>query len=892
MRRWVSMTPLRVFLHRLRGLFSKRAHEQDFEEEIRFHLEMQNEDHLRAGMTQEDARQAALRKFGGVMQTREAYRDRRGFQIMSELFQDFRYGLRMLGKSPGWTLIMGAMLALGVGLSTAIFSLSHGVLRRALPYPDADRLVGLSLGNTVAAAAGYTRFSVNSANWMDWREQSKTFEDIALTRNGVNYNLTGDGPAERVIGARATWNLTQTLGVEPMLGRMFTEEETRRDAKIAILSYGFWDRRFARDPKLIGRSVQLNGELYEVVGVTPPGFRYPTQDFELWTPLYIPPAETRSKSHFYYHAVGRLKPGVTFDQARAELTGITQRLSLQYPRGKDSGEDGVWVDSLVDFYVGEFRTNLYILLASVGSLLLLSCINLSGLLIVRGNARAREYTIRAALGAGAERLRRQTLAESLPLGVLGCLGGAFLAWAALKILVPWLPSQATSLGPIGLSGSALGMAVLLSFLVVLIAGMLPARMASRVRLAGMMHQDPRTMSGGGLIRNSLVIAQIAVTLALVFAGGLLARSLASVFNVNPGFKPQQTLTMHMEASQAKFPTAGMVAEYYQQVVRQLKSIPGVTEAGFVNRLPFTGGAPGGPVEFEGLKNVGFLTAEFRFTTPGYFIALGIPLIQGRDFTEFDKEGSTPVVVIDEQLARKVFGNESPLGKRVKFGVITDRTPWQEIVGVVGHIRGGSLETDPRPQIYWPCAQLRTESQQSPYHVALVARTAGRPESFASAIVGKIQAENPEQAVYDIRSMGNWLDRSLKSRTLLTGFVALFVGSALLLASLGLYGVVSYETGLRLREFATRSALGAAPGDLRRLVLSYSLRLWVAGASIGLATAWPIGRALKSQLYGVGSADAFSLTLAPALLLVIALLAALGPALRAGRIDPAATLRSD
>lgn len=886
------MLNLRVFFHRLRGIFRRKTSDRDFEEEISAHLHWLIEENLREGMSPEEARGAALREFGGVAQVREAYRDRARFPGIETFLQDLRFGLRMLGKSPGWSVVMSATLALGIGLSAAIFNLSYSVLLRALPYPDADRLVGISYTNTIAAAAGYARISVNSANWMDWREQSKLFEDIALTRTPVNYNLTGEGPAERVIGARASWNLTRVLGVEPMIGRMFTEQEIKGDVKATILSYGFWERRFALDQTMIGRKIQLNGEPFEVIGVMPPGFRYPTQDFDLWTPLFIPPNEARAQYHFYYKAVGRLKAGVAIRQAQSELSLITQRLSRQYPRGNNPGEDGAWVESLTDFYVGEFRTNLYILLASVGSLLLLVCINLSGLMLVRANARSGEFAVRAALGASRARLRRQSLAESIPLIAAGCLGGVALAWALLKVLIPWLPQQASSLGKIEWNGLSFWVALGLSLLIVFLAGLPPAQIASRAQLTGILQRGSNRIAGGGLLRNALVIAQIAVTLALIFAGGLLARSLATVLKVNPGFSPRNILTLQLEAPRTQFPTSGQAADYYQRMTARLKSIPGVTGAGFISALPFTGYAPGGPVEFEGWPGVGFQTAEFRFTTPGYFSAQGVPLLQGRDFNEFDKADSTPVVVLDEQLTRRVFGDESPLGKRVKFGVITDRTPWQVIIGVVGHIRGGSLETDPRPQIYWPGSQLRPESQQSPHRVALVIRTAGRPDQMTSAAVEQIRKENPEQAVYDIRTMENWLDRSLQSRKLLTGLVGLFVGSSLLLASLGLFGVVSYGARLRLREFAVRSALGATSWSLRRLILSHTGRLWSAGSVIGLALTWPIGRALKSHLYGVGSHDFFSMMLAPALLLIIAIMAGLGPAWRAGKVDPAATLRSE
>jgi putative ABC transport system permease protein len=872
-------------------LWRRRRSEEELEEEIQSHLQMAIRDRMERGESAEEAELAARQEFGNVGLIKETTRGMWGWAEARLLLDDMRYGLRMLRKSPGWTAVMCAVLALGIGLTTAIFSLTYGALLRALPYPDPERVVALYLTNTVAAAAGFPRFNVNAVNWIEWREQSKLFEDIALARVATNFNLTGDGPPERVQGARASWNLTRTLGVQPLLGRAFTEEETLSDAKVAVLSYGFWDRRFARDPSIVGRKILLNDESFEVIGVMPPNFRYPTREFDLLAPLFITPDEIRTWGHFYYRAVGRLKPGVSLRQAQAEMSAITERLAEQRPRGPGAGKDGAWVESLLDSYVGQFRTTLYILLATVGCLLLICLINLGGLLIVRANARTREFAVRAALGASAARLRRQTLAEALPLSLAGAGAGALLAWLLLNVLVKRLPPQLPDLETIGLHAPALAFALASSVLVTLLAGMLPARLASRARLAAPMRQDSRMAPGGGMVRNALVAAQVAVTLALVFAGGLLTASLVAVMRVNPGFSPQNALTMSLPTSRARYNTEPQVAEYYQRLAARVKTIPGVIEAGVASRLPFSGNYPSGPVEFEDKPN-GTANGEFCSVTPGYFSAMGIPLIRGRDFTERDKEGAPPVAIIDEQLARKVFGNEDPLGRRIRFAVITDRTPWIEIVGVVGHIRSASLETDPRLQVYWPKAQLRPETQRQLESGTLVVRTAGRPESFSSAVVEQIQKENPDQPVYDVRSMQDRLDQSLQSRNLMTGLVSLFGGSALLLACLGLYGVVAYGARLRLREFAIRAALGAQANDIRWIVLAHTLRLWMFGSAIGLILAWMAGRALKTQLYGVGSADSVALAVAPALLLVIALLAGLGPARRAGRVDPAVTLRSE
>jgi putative ABC transport system permease protein len=870
----------------------RQKREKELEEELQSHLQMAISDRMERGESAEEAESAARREFGNIGLIKETTRGMWGWTGARLLLDDIRYGLRMLRKSPGWTTIMCAVLALGVGLTTAIFSMAYGILLRALPYPDPERLVAISFTNTVAAAAGYTRISVNAATWLEWRAQSESFEDIAITKVITNFNLTGDGRPESVQGAMVSWNLPRALGVQPMLGRSFTEEEALRDAKVAALSYGFWDRRFARDPAIVGRKILLNDESFEVIGVMPLNFRYPTTDCDFLAPLFIPPNEIQAPGHFYYRVVGRLKPGVSLPQAQAELSAITERLAERRHQGPGAGKDGALVESLLDSYVGQFRTTLYVLLAAAGCLLLICCVNLGGLLIVRANARTREFAVRAALGASAARLRIQTLAEALPLSLAGAGAGGLLAWLLLKVLVKRLPTQLPNLETIGLHAPALAFALTLSALITLLAGMLPARLASRVRLATTIQQDSRAVAGGGSVRNALVAAQIAVTVALVFAGGLLAASLAAVMRVNPGFSPQGVLTMSLPTSRAKYPTEPHVVDYYQQLTARVKTILGVIDVGVVSRLPFAGNYPGGPVEFENRPD-NTTGGEFCSVMPGYLSAMGIPLIRGRDFTERDKEGAPPVAIIDERLARKVFANEDPLGKRIRFGVITDKTPWIEIVGVAGHVRSVSLETDPRLQVYWPKAQPRPETQRLlEGQGTLVVRTAGHPDSLTSAVVEQIQRENPDQPVYDVRSMQDRLDQSLQPRNLMTGLVALFGGSALLLACLGLYGVVSYGAGLRLREFAIRTALGAQGADIRRIVLGHALRLWIWGAGAGMILAWMAGRALKTQLYKVGSADAVALVFALALLLVIALLAGLGPARRAGRVDPAVTLRGD
>jgi len=803
---------------------------------------------------------------------------------------EVRHGFRILRQSPGWAAVMGSTLALGIGLATVIFGVAYSLLLGSLPYPEHNRLVALWTTSSASHLVDMERFNVGGANWTDWRAQSKSFEDISLTRLVTNFSLTGDGPPERVQGAKTWCNLLRVLGVQPMLGRMFTEEEDRAEARVAVVSYGFWNRRFGRDSNILGRKIQLNGVSYKVIGVMPPNFWYPTREFELWVPLYLPPDDLQSRWDFYYRSVGRLKPGVSLQQAQDEISGIMKRLGEQYYASNGAPKLGAIVDPLLDSTVGQFRKTIYVLLGAVGCLLLIVCINLGGLLIVRANARSHEFAIRAALGASAERLRRQTLAEVLPLSAIGCVGGMLLAWLLLKVLMRYLPFEVLSLGPIGLHLPVLAASLILSVLVVMAAAMLPARLASKLNISTIMQKASRTVAGGGAIRNGLVIAQIAVTLVVVFAGGLLVRSLVAAVQIDPGFSAQGVLTMHMAVLRAKYPSDVQVVDYYRRLIARVKSIPSVSEAAVINVLPLSGLHEDRPLKIEDRPDQGLVEVDSRLITPGYFSAMGIPLVRGRDFSEQDTRSSPLVGIIDEQLARKIWGTQDPLGKRFQAAVgVTEYSPWIQIVGVVGHTRTETLETDPRPQMYWPQAQ---QTQGPVDRAALVVRTSQSPDSLASAVVEQIHKENPDQAIYDVRSMKDWRERSLQSRNLLTGLVVLFAAASLLLACIGLYGVVSYAAGLRLREFALRIAIGAQPGEVRRLVLSHAMKLWIVGAVLGLMVTWPAGRALRSLLYGAGSTDLIAVSVAPILLLVTALLAGIGPARRVGRVDPAVTLRGE
>src|SRR5579871_731841 len=863
----------------------RRLEEDELSEELRAHVAIEARQRVEAGQDPLEAERAARRAFGNATQIGEAARETWGWAGVEWFFDDARFGLRMLRKTPAWTAVICGMLALGIGLSTAIFSVVYGVLLQPLPYPQPDRIVALW---SSAPSHGYAYFNVNAVEWFHWRAESKSLEDVALTRPIANFNLTGDGSPQRLQGARSTWNLPQVLGVKPLLGRVSTEEEDLRDAKVAILSYGLWERQFGGDAGVLGRRIQLNGEPFEVIGVMPPEYRYPTGAIELWTPLYIPKDEVREGLNYQYISVARMQPGISVARAQSEITGIMRRMMQQYPQEYQyTGNDfGALVEPLAASDAAAVRSALYVLMASAGCLLLIGCMNLGILLLARGNARAREITVRVALGASAGRVRRQMLAELFPVGFAGAAGGVLLAWWMLRLLLPFLPANTPRVDSIGLQGPVLAFAVIASLAVVFLAGILPARVASSSQLVQALHQQSRSVAGGGT-RHALVVAQIAVTIVVLFSGALFARSLGALLKVNPGLSAPNLLTMHLAVTRAKYREDAQVSAYYDRLLQRIRQVPGVTAAGIVNRLPLSGIAQTGPVEFDDKPGMPKFDTDWRSATPGYIEAMGIPLLRGRVFTARDGATSPAVGLIDEHLARRVFGSADPVGRRFRLWAGSAGVgPWTEIVGVVGHVLNDSLEKDARPQVYW------LEAQRTQDRGALVVKTAGRPESFTQAVVEQIRAEDPDQTVYDVRSMEQWVARNLESRDLTAGLVGLFGVSSLILACLGLYGVVSYSAGLRLREFGIRMALGARPAKVRGMVLGHAAQLAVLGSAVGLLLAWPVGAAIKSLLFWVGRADAVSLIIAPALLIAVALVAGLGPARRAARTDPAVTLRAE
>jgi putative ABC transport system permease protein len=799
---------------------------------------------------------------------------------------DLRYAFRQLRRAPGFTAVAVLTLALGIGASTAIFSVVHGVLLDPLPYAAPGRLVALF---TSAPKLGYARANVGAANYRDWRAQNTVFHDIALVRHIANFNLTGDGEPERLFGARVTANLFSVLGVQPLLGRVFPAdaEQPGRD-RIALLSHSLWTRRFGADPHIVGRTTRLSGEPYLVAGVMPPGFAYPGAEFQLWVPLTVNPEEIRQRLGYDYLAVARLRPGVSLPQAQAEMDAISARLAQQYPeRNKDIG---CVVVPLLDSAVGPVRTGLYVLLGAVGGLLLIGCANLTNLLLARAAGRTREFTLRVALGAGRRRLIRQLAAEVLPLGFAGGALGLLLAVWGLDLLRPLLPAAMPRLENIRISLPVLAFTAAVSLLTVLLTSLLPAWHASRTDLASALHEDARAGTGAARarLRDLLVVSEIALTLVLLVGAGLLIRTLGRLRQVDPGFRPEGVLSLHLAVPRSKYTSDALVADFCRRVLERVRALPGVESAGMVNRLPLAGGGQSGSLQFEGtnLPVTELGNVDWRTVTPGYFQAMGIPLLRGRSFTDRDTADSPLVGVIDERIARLVWPGQDPIGKRFRIGLGTFTGPWVEIVGVAGHIRHDGLDVDQRPQVYW------NYHQRAQDRMALVVRTRLRPLDLAPAVISEIRAVDPDQPVYDVRPMDEVRERSLAQRWLNTVLVTLFAGVSLLLAAVGIYGVIAYSVQRRVREFGVRLALGASPGAVRTLVLRQVGFLTLCGLTLGVGMSLVLTRFLAGLLHEVAPHDPATFAATSAVLACAALAACYLPARRATRIDPMEALRQE
>jgi putative ABC transport system permease protein len=785
---------------------------------------------------------------------------------------ELRQAIRTLLKSPGFAASAILILGLGCAASASIFSVAYGVLIRDLPYPAPEHLVSIS---TRLPHAIVSKAPAGAADYFDWRRGQQVFTDLALTRIVANFNLTGDGEPERIRGTRTTASLFPTLGIAPLIGRTFTESEQldpERAAAVAVLSYSLWQRRFGGDPGILNRRIRLNGRDTEVIGIMPPEFHYPSRDYELWAPLYYPPEQLRDRSDLSYVSVARLRPGVTIEQARAKMNAIAASLSREYP--KTNRDLGVYVEPLLGDITETVRPAIWLLLAAVGMLFLVGCVNLANLLLARATGRQAEFAIRAALGATRARLMRQSFVETIPLAIAGSALAILGADSLLKLLVPLLPPGLPRVEEI-----AIHLPVLLFIIALSVAAAFVVSIAPAWHVSASLQRGPASHSR---LRDLLMCAEIACTVVLLVSAGLLMRSFVNVRATDPGFQPDHVLGLHLAVDRAAHgSTDPEVWRYLSRLIDRVQSIPGVQSTAVVNRLPLGGQTQTLQIEFEGRGMT--VNVDSRSASPDYFRALGIPVLAGRTFRDDDSAGRPDVGILDERITRQVFGNQNPIGKRFRIAIVPGMS-WVQIIGVVGHVRHEGLDRDPRPQVYWPYAQ-RTQDR-----VAMAVKTAGDPAAMTSAIRVAIREIDPNQPLYDVFPMSDFIARTLLTQRLNLVLVGSFAVLALLLASIGLYGVVSHLTARRSREFGIRLAVGATPAHLVATVFRESLTRASVGLAAGLLLASLITRLFSTLIHGVRALDPLTYTSVSVLLLIVVVVASYVPARRASRTDPVSALR--
>ena len=855
-----------------------RDKDSELDAEIRSHIDQAIRDRIERGESPDEARLSVLNDFGNVLLVKEVTRSMWRWSSLERLGQALRFGLRTLKKSPGFCVVVILTLALGIAATTTIFSVVYGVVLRPLPFADPERLVAIW-----TQTPQVDRLPMAAANYRDIKDQNTVFEDVAILRATANYNLTGDGDPEWLQGAGIPSNLFSLLRVEPALGRGFTAEENQPGQDhVVVLSHALWKRRYGGDVNIIGKTIRLENVPYTVVGVMSPTFRYPTRETQLWTPLTVNPADFQTRTGFMHAAVARLKPDATVAQAQNELNTIATRLAEQYPAVNTNVRFNV--NPLRDDIAGPATRPLLTLLAASIGLLLIGCCNLANLLLTRTLSRNREIAVRTALGASTRQLLLHAAAELLPLLSVGAILGLLAAKFGIHLLLPLLPATLPRVDEIAVNLPVLLFSVGLLFITGVVVLIIPLGYMKRVDLVSTLREDTRTSTHNKTrLRNLLVVSQVAMTVILLTGAGLLIRTFVALKEVDPGFRTQGVLSMRLAIPRNKYKQDQKVAALCQNILQKIQALPQVEAVGMGNRLPLSGPSGLSTVEFERPGEApGTLSATDDTTiTPDYLRALDIPLLRGRFFTDADTADSPLVVVLDEQVAQRAWPGENPIGKRVRSG---PTSPWAEVVGVVGHVRHEKLETDERWQIYWNYLQRPRD------RMSLVVRTSGDPNSLVTPVLNSIKSIDPDQPSFAIRTMSEVVDQSLSLRWFSAVVVSLFAASSLLLAMLGIYGVISWNVAQQTREIGVRMALGANRNAVLAMVLGKGLRMTAAGVALGVLGSFLVSRFLRSLLFGVAQTDPLTFVVVPALLMLAAILACLIPARRALKVDPMIALR--
>jgi predicted permease len=888
---------------RLSGLQLSPVREAEIVEELSQHLEQEYERALSGGASEPEAQAKVLMELNTpdllsrelkdverrMAQDLIASGTREKINIFADLGQDIRYALRMLAKNPAFTIVAVVALALGIGANTAIFSVVNAVLLRPLPFKDPEQLVMLWEN---AAHLGFPKDTPSPANFLDWQKQGQSFVGMAAMAER-SFNLTGVGEPERLEGRRVSANLFDLLGVPALRGRTFVADDDQPGTHVVLLSYSLWQRRFGSDPGVIGSALTLNGESYTVVGVMPrfvqlPG--YSTRSDQLWVPIAFPQEEASQRGNHFLEVIARLKSGVTLKQAQAEMETIAARLAQQYPLY--NMRRGAVVVPLHEQVVGDIKPALLVLLGAVGFVLLIACANVANLLLARAAVRQKEIALRLALGASRSRLTRQFLTESVLLAMFGAGLGLLFAFAGIRILTTFIPPSISQIQLISIDCTVLVFTALIALLTGIAFGLAPAIHGSHLNLNDTLKEGGRD-SGGGIkgnrARGLLVIGEVAISFVLLIGAGLLINSFFHLRKLDPGFRADHLLTMKVDLSEVKYPDRDRRAAFFDEVIRRVRSLPGVQSAAVANNLPLTYNGDSMNISVEAIPDPPpdqQPDVIYRVIGPDYFSTMGIPIVRGRDFTDEDKGDSKDVVVISEKTAQHYWQGQDPIGKRLKPGSSTSNAPWREVIGIVKDVRQNDLIAPPKMQMYLNYRQLKSVPAN-----ALVVRTSIEPMSLAGSVRNFIWSVDKDQSVADIDTMDHIVSEAVARQRFSMMLLGFFAAVALLLASIGLYGVMSYSVAQRTREIGVRIALGARRADVLQMTVKQGLKLVGAGMLLGLAAAFVLTRIMATLLYGISATDPITFLGISLVLLVVAILASYVPALRATRVDPIIALRA-
>ena len=866
--------------------------EEEMDAELQFHVDACAEDLIREGLPPDEAVRRARLAFGAVDRAKEECRESRGVTFLETLLQDLRYGLRTLAKAPTFTSVAIATLAVGIGANTAIFSVVYAVLLRPLPYPDPDRLVAVFEGNP---SQGVPVNGASYNNFEDLRQQNHVFTAVA----GVqfhNLTLTGRGEPAVVDTSVVTPELFDVVGVKPLLGRTFLPADGKEGAPlVVVLSENLWRDRFGADPNIVGASISLDKRLFTVIGIMPAGFRYPalTSPEQIWIPIRQDPVfgpwTARPGGH-WLRLTARLKAGVSLTQAQAEMDAISARLAKKFP-----AENAGWTLRLTPLQkqmVGSVRTALLVLLGAVGLVLLIACANISNLLLARATSRAKEISLRIALGAGRLRIVRQLLTESAVLGLLGGSVGVLLAYCGVRALTSLLPENLPQVHAIRVDAGVLVFAVVLSMLASFVFGLAPAFVATGSNLlAGLNAASSRSseVAARRLMRNFLAVAEIALALVLLVAAGLLVRSFVTLTAVSPGFNVKNITVANVSLPLFQYSKQEQWRAFSDELLRRLQSEPGFRDTALAVPLPMVNGLINLAVDIPGtppLPKGEVRTADYVAASPGYFRVMGIPLLRGRWFTEQDAPSGPPVMIISETLAQRYFPNQDPLGRELAFDFPPKGPTRCQIVGVVGDVRDVALNEDPGPMMYVPFAQ-------APFWGTLVVVNGNLGVGTIAAVIRKdVHAIDKDLPVTDVARLSDGIDASVAQPRFRTWLLGLFGAMALILAAAGIFGVISYSVSRRTNEIGIRITLGATPANVLRLILSESSKLVLIGLVIGVTAALALARFLTNLLFAIRPADPATFAAVALLLLAVATVAAYIPARRATKVDPIIALRTE